>query len=211
VAFSRDGKLLAGGLDPGPEGTSDTVCLKLWDVETGREPFAFPAAHQGRAWAVAFVPGDALLATAGNDQRLLLWDRSTGRQVRKLPININVAGLVFAQDGKTFVVAGHNQEGKGLRVWDLSKPIAAGPVDGLNTPDGACRCVALSPDGKLLAFGNGRHIGLWRLDLKRAAGTLRGHTGEVQALAFAPDGGVLVSGADDQKVRLWDVRRLAGP
>lgn len=43
-------------------------------------------------------------------------------------------------------------------------------------------------------------------------GTLRGHTKEVNSVAFTPDGKTLVSAADDNTARLWDVagRRQSG-
>lgn len=40
------------------------------------------------------------------------------------------------------------------------------------------------------------------------ATTLKGHTGWVAALAFAPDGKTLATGNQDQTVKLWDVRSL---
>ena len=46
--------------------------------------------------------------------------------------------------------------------------------------------------------------------------TLTGHSGEVNSLAFSPDGDSVVSGAADMLVKIWDVktgaevRKLAG-
>ena len=36
--------------------------------------------------------------------------------------------------------------------------------------------------------------------------TLTGHSGEVNSLAFSPDGDSVVSGADDMLVKIWDVK-----
>ena len=34
--------------------------------------------------------------------------------------------------------------------------------------------------------------------------TLTGHTGQVNSVAFSPDGGTLASGSYDNTIRLWD-------
>ena len=48
---------------------------------------------------------------------------------------------------------------------------------------------------------------LWNVDGWTVAGSLRGHTGPVRAVAFSHDGKLLVSGSDDNSVRLWDVAK----
>lgn len=69
-------------------------------------------------------------------------------------------------------------------------------------------CIANA--GSLLATGgNDNRIILWNLAEGKKLGELLGHNGNVQALAFNPDGTMLASGASDDYVKLWDVKKMA--
>ena len=69
---------------------------------------------------------------------------------------------------------------------------------------------ASSPDGTILAAGTGNGtIQFWEVENQRRRPThimpgLRGPAGEVDALAFSPDGATLASGTWDE-VTLWGV------
>ncbi|GAA0966525.1 hypothetical protein GCM10009550_69020 [Actinocorallia libanotica] len=75
---------------------------------------------------------------------------------------------------------------------------------------GTIRAVAFSPDGRLLASGDGDGT-MWLWDLERrapAAPPVPGHATMVDAVAFSPDGRLLAS-SGDHAVRLWDAETLA--
>src|SRR5262249_28258737 len=83
---------------------------------------------------------------------------------------------------------------------------------------GAVLTVAFSPDGKMLATGEGLYrfenghrksepgeARLWDAASGQLKAVLRGHTDEVVTLAFSPGGKSLATGSGDRTVRLWSM------
>ena len=72
---------------------------------------------------------------------------------------------------------------------------------------GSVQTVAYSPvNSSLIASaGDNNTIKLWNLQNDTVL-TLRGHTGQVNSVAFSPDGQLLASGGDDWIFKLWNVR-----
>src|SRR5262249_57034416 len=60
---------------------------------------------------------------------------------------------------------------------------------------------------RLASTGKDRTVQLWDVERRELVCTLRGHTGEVRAAVFTPDGKYLLTGGDDRTARAWDVAR----
>ena len=100
VAFSPDGRTLAGG------GDEDTV--HLWDVATGTLRHTLEG-HGDGVHSVAFSPDGRILASGGGDNTIHLWDAAAGslRHVLKGHTDY-VLSVAFDPDARTLARAcGH--------------------------------------------------------------------------------------------------------
>ena len=70
--------------------------------------------------------------------------------------------------------------------------------------------IAFSPDGDLLAIGDGVNmVSLWKLSAFsfQLSTSFAGHSDSVYAVAFSADGKRLVSGSEDHSIKVWDIER----
>jgi WD40 repeat protein len=130
------------------------------------------------AWVFALTlsPNNRWLVTGSINGTACLWDVESGRPVR--------------------IFRGHtawNDSGKSLLgTWKISAP-------------GWVTCVAISPDGKMLATGSfDKTARLWDLATGKEIRVFP-HSDGVQCLALSQDGKWLVTGCSDNTARLWDL------
>lgn len=107
-----------------------------------------------------------------------------------------VFGCTFTADGRSLATAGS----EGARLWDVETGRCIRYF-----PASLGRSVAVSSDGKTLAFGN-RHsqIFLWDTATGALRRALRVPRGEVWGLSFFPETNQLLTGAEDG-LRFWEL------
>jgi WD40 repeat protein len=144
IAFSDEAGMLAAACEHGT--------IRYWNQDVlmgvrvgGQSPNVLKG-HAGPVTALAWN-GGPLLASAGADQHILVWNLADGRIVHTLNGGGIVRALAMAPDGKLLASAGDDPV---IQLWD---PVTGKPGTRLAAHADWVLCLAFSGDGKWLASG----------------------------------------------------------
>jgi WD40 repeat protein/transcriptional regulator with XRE-family HTH domain len=174
----------------------------------------------GVVQAVSVSPNGRLLAAAGADGTLRLWNVAAPGHPAPVATLVKANGqdplytAVFSPNGRLLAAAGAGQV---VRLWNVSDPAHPVPLgQPLTGPANTIYSVVFSPDGKTLAAASAdKTIRLWDVsDPARPVPLgqpLTGPSGYIESVAFSPDGKTLAAASADKTVWLWDVTDPAQP
>ena len=199
AAVSPDGKVAAAGF------LSKEILL--WNLKTGK-PMRTLRGHAESVIRLAFSPDSKQLASGSSDKSVRLWDVATGRAERTIQpegVSSPVTCVVYSPDGSRLASV---HSGDPPRFWD---PASGQQLQTLGDKEVlSYQSVSISPDGRRLATASldplkmKRAVVLWDAATGRRLATAEDGDGQVNAVAFTPDGNALASGGGNI-VKLWDI------
>jgi WD40 repeat protein len=208
--WSSDGKTVAAINDLRNQKAG---VVQVWDVAS-RKHRTFEG-HTQNIRATAFAPNAPVIASAGDDATVRLWDLADGKQRSLLKGHEKrVTRIAWSPDGTT-LASGSDDES--VRLWPIEK---GGEPVVLPRQGGPVEVLVWSPDGQRVATAAGRQVHVWdtagtRLhswQFDRVEWTDNHWRNESCTLIWTPDSKTLITGRFNGSVVTLDAttgKRLA--
>ncbi|CAG8479234.1 9918_t:CDS:10 [Acaulospora colombiana] len=133
--------------------------------------------HKQEVCGLKWNPEGTQLASGGNDNKLLIWDRTNDMPVHKFPHHTAaVKAITWSPHSHGLLASGGGSHDKKIRFWSTTTGEVLGCYD----------TESQYPNMEQLAV-------------------LKGHTLRVLYLSVSPDGENIVTGAGDETLRFWNV------
>lgn len=151
--------------------------------------------HLSRDGSIALVGGHTEGKTEENTVEI--WDMDARARVGGLhPRGYGLYSMALAADNDTLLLG---RQGV-LELWSLKERREVSDI----TSRGSVN-VDITPDGKMAACSDGNSVRVLQVSGMKTVALLERHVAFVFSVAISADGSRVVSGANDQSVRLWDV------
>ena len=172
---------------------------KLWAILNLLQERNRFEADLGNEIAVSVSQNGQLIASAGEDKKIKLWEL-TGQLIKEIEAHDEpILYVSFSPNGQLIASA---SEDKTVKLWKPDGTL----IRTISGHEGVVQWVSFSPDGRQIASASrDQTVKLWKPDGTLIT-TLKGHTSPVSGVIFSPDSELIVSADENGTLIFWNRR-----
>uniref|UniRef100_A0A671YNC2 Fizzy-related protein homolog n=1 Tax=Sparus aurata TaxID=8175 RepID=A0A671YNC2_SPAAU len=161
--------------------------------------------HRQEVCGLKWSTDHQLLASGGNDNKLLVWNHSSLSPVQTYMDHLAaVKAIAWSPHQHGLLASGGGTADRCIRFWNT---LTSQPLQCMDTGSQVCN-LAWSKHANELVSTHGysqNQILVWKYPALTQVAKLTGHSYRVLYLAMSPDGEAIVTGAGDETLRFWNV------
>ena len=159
--------------------------------------------HKQEVCGLRWNTEDGQLASGGNDNKLMVWDKLSETPLYKFSEHTAaVKAIAWSPHQRNLLASGGGTADRRIKFWSTSTGQC---IQELDTGSQVCN-LAWSKNSNEIVSTHGysqNQIVVWKYPSMTQVASLTGHTYRVLYLAMSPDGQTVVTGAGDETLRFW--------
>ncbi|KAF9425982.1 substrate-specific activator of APC-dependent proteolysis [Podila epigama] len=162
-------------------------------------------AHTGEVCGLKWNMSGTQLASGGNDNRLMVWERGSTKPLYKFRDHTAaVKAIDWNPHASGVLASGGGTVDRHIRFWNTNTGQSIGATD---TGSQVCNLVWSKTTNELVSTHgfSQNQVFVWKYPSMEQIAVLKGHSCRVLYLSLSPDGQTIVTGAGDETLRFWNV------
>ena len=159
--------------------------------------------HKQEVCGLRWNTDDGQLASGGNDNKLMVWDKLSETPLWKFSDHTAaVKAIAWSPHQHSLLASGGGTADRRIKFWNTATGTMIQEID---TGSQVCN-LAWSKNSNEIVSTHGysqNQIVVWKYPSMTQVASLTGHTYRVLYLAMSPDGQTVVTGAGDETLRFW--------
>jgi WD40 repeat protein len=179
--------------------------INTFDIRVKSQPMLTHVGHSQEVCGLKWSRDGRMLASGGNDNRLMLWNLKKHTCENKFNAhNSAVRAIDWSYHKYGLLASGGGTQDRTIKFWNTNEMKL---IDSIDTTSQVCD-IAFSKITNEFVTTHGYSdnlILIWDYSKMEVIATLKGHKERVLYLSVSPDGKKIVTGAGDESIRFWEV------
>jgi len=185
-------------------GSRDRTILNR-DIRCPKEIVSKYIGHRQEVCGLKWSPDLKLLASGGNDNRLIVWSlKMQDELIRFTEHQAAVKAIAWNPHSPNVLASGGGKTDRCIKFWNMN---TLKRLDSIDTGSQVCNLV-FSKNTQELVSTHGYSLNdiiVWSYPSMEKIASLTGHSSRVLYLGLSPNGENIVTGAGDETLRFWHV------